>query len=263
MYLEHFGLGRRPFAPGPDPAMLLLTERHREALVRLLYAAGEGKRLMVFTGPAGVGKSVLLARAAADLRSGGATVALVPAAGRGVGALDRQVRAALGLRGEGALRAENYAPLRERPGERIALFLDGAEGLSEAALAEVERIAGLDSDGAAAVTVVLSGREPLAEKAAALRTRLDLGHRLEPLDRAETGHYVAHRLRVAGRAEPVFAPEALDEVHEASRGRPGAINAVADLSLLAAFQRRAVEVIPAHVREVVAEMEAWTGRAGA
>ena len=40
MYAPFFGLTQAPFSIAPDPHMLFMSERHREALAHLLYGVG-------------------------------------------------------------------------------------------------------------------------------------------------------------------------------------------------------------------------------
>jgi general secretion pathway protein A len=58
VYLEHYGLRRRPFSKTPDPAFLYLSRQHAEALARLSHAVEE-REIAVLTGEIGVGKTTL------------------------------------------------------------------------------------------------------------------------------------------------------------------------------------------------------------
>src|SRR5919198_6001181 len=58
MYLEHFGLARKPFSKTPDPAFLYASRAHAEALARLSWALEE-REVAVLTGEVGAGKTTL------------------------------------------------------------------------------------------------------------------------------------------------------------------------------------------------------------
>src|SRR5512140_154435 len=58
MYLEFFGLARKPFSKTPDPAFLYLSRQHAEALARLAHAVEE-REVAVLTGEVGAGKTTL------------------------------------------------------------------------------------------------------------------------------------------------------------------------------------------------------------
>ena len=61
MYTAFFDLARMPFNMTPDPAMLYMTEQHREALAGLTYAILDRKGFLALSGMAGSGKTTLLA----------------------------------------------------------------------------------------------------------------------------------------------------------------------------------------------------------
>src|SRR5579871_3921156 len=67
MYLESFGLKKKPFSLTSDPSMLYFTDAHREALAVLCYGLLERKGLMLLLGHAGTGKTTLIARAVMGL----------------------------------------------------------------------------------------------------------------------------------------------------------------------------------------------------
>ena len=58
MYLEFYGLSRRPFSKTPDPAFLFRSRQHAEALARLAHAVEE-REMAVLTGEVGAGKTTL------------------------------------------------------------------------------------------------------------------------------------------------------------------------------------------------------------
>ncbi len=58
MYLEHYGLTRKPFSKTPDPEFLYPSRQHAEALARLSHAIEE-RELAVLTGEVGAGKTTL------------------------------------------------------------------------------------------------------------------------------------------------------------------------------------------------------------
>ena len=63
MYAPFFGLTQAPFSIAPDPHMLFMSERHREALAHLLYgvggrdgaSSGSGGGFVLLTGEIGSG----------------------------------------------------------------------------------------------------------------------------------------------------------------------------------------------------------------
>ena len=59
MYAQYFGLKQEPFSIAPDPRLLFMSERHREALAHLLYGIGGGGGFVLLTGEIGTGKTTV------------------------------------------------------------------------------------------------------------------------------------------------------------------------------------------------------------
>src|SRR4051812_46742893 len=62
MYESFFGLKACPFNMTPDPEAMFWTPAHREALAGLTYVLARRKGFAVLSGPAGTGKTTLLAK---------------------------------------------------------------------------------------------------------------------------------------------------------------------------------------------------------
>jgi len=73
---------------------------------------------------------------------------------------------------------------------------------------------------------------------------------------AETGAYVAHHLKLAGRADTLFSDDALALIHQVSRGLPRAVNNLAMQSLVAAFADTKAIVDESSARAAVTEVTA-------
>ena len=75
---------------------------------------------------------------------------------------------------------------------------------------------------------------------------------LQPLSREETVQYVTHRLRAAGRQQPVFEPKAFDALFELTGGVPRKINRLCDMGLLVGYAE-GLSAVAADDLEAVAE----------
>ena len=76
------------------------------------------------------------------------------------------------------------------------------------------------------------------------------------MDAAETGAYVAHHLKLAGRADTLFSDDALALIHQVSRGLPRAVNNLAVQSLVSAFADNKSIVDESSARAAVTEVTA-------
>ncbi len=92
---------------------------------------------------------------------------------------------------------------------------------------------------------------------AALDQRIALRYELAGMTHTETDDYLAHHLRLAGREDRLFSDDAVELLHERSRGIPRAINNLATQALVATFiaHKSIVDSTAAHaaVTEVYGE----------
>jgi len=202
----------------------------------------------VLVGPAGCGKSLLVASLARELTYR-RPLPIVVRPGPELATLDEVIeatfaRAALaytGLPAAGATPLERWhataAQLRLH-NVLVAFLVDEAESLAETYLPHLAEL--LTTQPAREATrVMLAGRPGLRERVdgSPLFEFLGTHCTLAALGRQEIPAYVAHRFRVAsGRRQPVFTGPALDFIAACTHGVPLVINKVADAALFSAFR---------------------------
>ena len=108
-------------------------------------------------------------------------------------------------------------------------------------------------------TLVLVGQPTLRQRLrlgafAALDQRVALRYALPPLSAADTGEYINHHLKLAGRSDTLFSDDAITRIHKASRGLPRAINNLAVQALIAAYAAGASIVDDKAARAAVTEV---------
>jgi general secretion pathway protein A len=270
MYLEWFGLARKPFSKTPDPAFLFPSRRHAEALARLEHALEE-REVVVLTGEVGAGKTTL-SRALVDLFADRCRFSLVVNPALPPAQLLGAIAAGFGLPPArrkadafGAL-AEHAARL-DAEGRFAVVIVDEAQLLpGRAAFDELRLLGNVAADDHALVGLVLVGQPELRERILdrggdAFAQRVGVAYHLGPLDLEETGRYLAHRLSVAGRKAPLFTPEAVLALYEASGGVPRLLNQLAATALLEGFTREAGRIEADVVLSAVEDRAAYLGMA--
>jgi type II secretory pathway predicted ATPase ExeA len=266
LYEEFYGLKERPFNRTPDPRFLYQSKKHAEALARLQLAVEE-QDMVLLTGEIGSGKTTL-SRALIDSLDDRYRPVLIINPRLTPTQLLRTVALRLGMddgvrHKHGILDAIN-ARLYElyEAGKRTALIIDEAQLIpGKTTFEELRLLTNFQLDDRNLLALVLIGQTELRERLQkrpyrAIRQRVGMQFHLGPLDEQETRAYVAHRLKVAGRAEPLFDDGALAALFAHSEGVPRRINIIAGNALLEGFGRGA-PCIGADIVEDVAREHAW------
>jgi type II secretory pathway predicted ATPase ExeA len=270
MYLEFYGLSARPFSKTPDPAFLYRSRQHAEALARLAHAVEE-RELAVLTGEVGAGKTTL-SRALVDEFADRCRFSFVVNPALPPAQLLGAIAEGFGVSGA-RRKAEVWSRLAEHlsrldaEGRFPVVVIDEAQLLAgRPAFDELRLLTNLAADDRPFVGLVLLGqpelRDRIREKGGeAFAQRIGVAYHVGALDEEETGHYLVHRLAVAGREEPLFTPDAVAALHRLAAGLPRRINQIAANALLEGFARDAERVDAAIVENAAADLEAYLGMA--
>jgi general secretion pathway protein A len=271
MYLEHFGLARKPFSKTPDPAFLYPSRQHAEALARLSHAVEE-REVAVLTGEVGAGKTTL-SRALVDAFADRCRFSFVINPALPPAQLLGAVAEGFGLPAT-RRKAEAWSALAERlsaldaEGQFPVVVVDEAQLLAgRAAFDELRLLTNLAADDRALVGLVLIGQPELRERirdrgGEAFAQRVGVAYHVGALDVPETGAYLAHRLAVAGRTEPLFDGDAVAALHRHTGGVPRRVNQLAASALLEGFAREATRIGPEIVDAAAADLAAYLGGPG-
>jgi type II secretory pathway predicted ATPase ExeA len=268
MYLEHFGLARKPFSKTPDPEFLYPSPQHAEALARLSHAMEE-REVAVLTGVVGAGKTTL-SRALVDAYADRCRFSLVVNPALPPAQLLTAVAEGFGL-APGRRKVEAFGAVADHvarldaEGKFGVVLIDEAQLLpGRGAYDELRLLTNLAADDRALLGLVLVGQPELRDRLAArggeaFAQRIGISCHLGPLDAVETGRYLAHRLEVAGRRAPLFDPGAVETLHRISGGLPRRVNGLAAGALLEGFAR-GLHTLSADVVEAVSrDMEGPAG----
>src|SRR5512133_700908 len=168
MYLEHFGLTKKPFSKTPDPAFLYESRGHAEALARLSWAPEE-REVAVLTGAIGAGKTPL-SRALVDAFADRCRFALVISPALPPAQLVAAVAAAFGVAGR-KRKVDTYAALAalfesfDEQGTFPVILIDEAQLLAgRSAFDELRLLTNLTADDRALVGLVLFGQPELRDR---------------------------------------------------------------------------------------------------
>jgi general secretion pathway protein A len=271
MYAAYFGLKQDPFSIAPDPRLLFMSAQHREALAHLLYGVQGGGGFVLLTGEIGTGKTTVC-RSFLDQVPPHVNLAYIFNPKLTVTELLETICHEFGVplprrRGAQPPTVKDYLdPLNafllesHAAGRNNVLVIDEAQNLAAEVLEQLRLLTNLETSERKLLQIILIGQPELREMLAQpeleqLAQRVIARYHLWPLDAAETGQYVRHRLEVCGLERPLpFDRGALKRVHALTGGVPRRINLLCDRALLGAYAGGQAMVSRAIVQQAAAEV---------
>ncbi len=257
MYESHWNLSQKPFENIHDSKFYYPSEPQQSAMLKLRYVIENQRGAAVLSGPAGVGKSMLirslfsalgdsiaprthivfprmpgdqLLSYIADEITGTPPTAQAPTAQQSVHAI------------QNALQENSEA------GQHAVVAIDEAQMLLDAESLELMRLLlNFETEAGAGMTLLLIGQGemlPAIERVPSLEERLAVKCILRAFTLEESASYIGHRMQAAGGSHSVFSNQAMDSIHHLSAGVPRRINRLCELALLVGYaeQRETIDV---------------------
>jgi general secretion pathway protein A len=269
MYASYFGLKSEPFSIAPDPRYLFMSERHREALAHLLYGLGGGGGFVLLSGEIGTGKTTVC-RLFLEQIPANCNVAYIFNPKLTVIELLQSICEEFHIEVPARAAAPTVKDLLDplnafllqahAAGRNNVLIIDEAQNLSAEVLEQLRLLTNLETSERKLLQIILIGQPELRgmladPKLEQLAQRVIARFHLDALSEAETGHYIEHRLEVAGLDRPLpFDRKAVRRVHQLSRGVPRRVNLLCDRALLGAFANGKPAVDRKTVEKAAAEV---------
>ena len=264
MYEAYWELTDPPFDNSPNPKFFYLSPEHEEALVRLVYTVRHRKGCGMLTGQYGCGKTTLSRALIQRLEAERYEIGLLTNPRWNATDFLREALYQLGGETTEKSKPELLHMLNDlffrhyREGRDTVIIVDEAQLLDdEGVFEELRLLMNFQTDDRFLVTVLLIGSPELREKVRRLKhldQRITIRYHLNTLDDAHTSAYIAHRLTMAGRTDPIFTEEAVKLIFDFTRGTPREINNVCDVALLVGYTKRLEQINEKVVAEVIKDM---------
>jgi len=264
MYEAYWQLSEPPFDNSPNPKFFYLSPEHEEALVRLVYTVRHRKGCGMLTGEYGCGKTTLSRALIQRLEAERYEIGLLTNPSWNATDFLREALYQLGVESRETSKSELLHLLNDvffrnhREGRDTVIIVDEAQLIADdAVFEEVRLLMNFQTDDRFLVTLLLIGSPELRERVRRLKhldQRITIRYHLNTLDYTHTAAYVTHRLKMAGRATPIFTEEAIKLIFDFTRGTPREINNLCDVALLVGYTKRAKEIGEKIVAEVIKDM---------
>ncbi len=262
----HWGFSKMPFGKDLAPSMLFAGRSHSQAVARIGWCVAESA-IGVVTGECGSGKTVAARAAMSALDGSRHTVIYLGTPGVGLRGVYSAITTALGETPRfhsASLIPQTQDLLAAESAERgktVTVVVDEAHLLDADTLEGLRCLSNAGMDAASPFCLLLLGQPGLRRRLrlgtfTALDQRVGLRYSMAGLDLDECGHYIAHHVKLGGRADTIFSPDAVSLIHQVSRGLPRMINNLAIQSLVAAFAANKGIVDESSARIAVVEVTA-------
>lgn len=261
MYEAHWGLAEKPFENTPDPRFLYYSQWHEEALMRLVYVVRKGKGAGMLTGVFGCGKTVIGRALLGELEKDIYRTAFITNPRLEDIELLRIIAHNLGAGQLPTRKADILIILNDilvnnvKDGKKTVVIIDEAHSIEDKdVFEEIRLLLNFQFEDKFLLTLLLLGQPELKEKIERfkqLAQRIAISYHLESLKEQEISDYIIHRLKIAGRSEPIFTPSSFKLIYERSGGIPRRINQICDMSLFTGFVKKVNQIDESIVREAV------------
>ena len=277
MYAAFFGLTQPPFSIAPDPRLLFMSERHREALAHLLYGLSGGGGFVLLTGEIGAGKTTVC-RCFLEQIPHSCNVAYIfnpkLTAVELLQSICDEFHVTVAKKYQLPPTVKDYLdPLNafllqaHGAGQNNVLIIDEAQNLSADVLEQLRLLTNLETSERKLLQIILIGQPELRTmlqrpELEQLAERVIARYHLGALTQLETAQYIQHRLEVSGLTHALpFDSKTLTRIHRLARGVPRRINLLCDRALLGAFAAGQASVSRALVDQAAEEVFVRPARA--
>ncbi|MGN1211515.1 MAG: ExeA family protein [Candidatus Cryptobacteroides sp.] len=235
-------MNRTPFGKDIEIEHLMRSENFSETLSRLKYAA-QNSRFAILTAPPGCGKSTVVRALRHELDPRKTMFIYVSQSQLTPRWLYNDILSQVGggsyyFRGE-ARKAlhQRFAAIREIEGRDICVCVDEAHLLTLETIQELRFFLNFDIDSKSIISLILVGQDELrvrlrAPQFEAIRQRIDIVAQLNRMTMEQTARYVRTHMEYAGETgNDLFSPEALETIHNCTKGIPRCVNTLCTLLL--------------------------------
>lgn len=273
MYKEFYGLKENPFNVTSDPSFLFYSRTHKEALEHLLYGIRQKKGFVTITGEIGAGKTTLCKAIINQMDETTKTAFILNPSLSGIQLLEA-ILEEFGIKPEKRNKISLFKQLNSflidelYKNHNVVLLIDEAQNIKNSLLEEIRMLSNLETEKEKLFQIILVGQPQLLHKLNSpdlvqLKQRVAVRFHITPLDRAETGNYIYHRLNVAGSNNSIsFTEKALNSIYLYSRGIPRIINLACDRALLHAYVKELHLIDETIVTQSLIEIDANVEKIG-
>jgi len=266
-YENFYKLKLHPFSSAPDERFYYNSPQHHKAVVKLTHAAETMVGLAILLGDIGTGKTTLSRKLLDSLTSSEefevALLVMIHSEVTPIWLL-KKIGNQFGVELETPDKVEIISNIYQQlmklkdEGKKAVVLIDEANMLkNKEMMEELRGLLNIQYEEGNLITFILFGlpeMEDYLKLDKPLYQRVSMRMLLGSLSPESTKEYINHRITVAGRESPLFTDEAIDIIHEFSKGKPRMINTISDNVLLEGYLLKKPLIDEHLVKEVVQDL---------
>lgn len=259
--LDFFGFSHLPFSKSLDIKQAFPSESFQEAIARLQFAIAV-EDFFLFTGPVGVGKSVVLNSLTATLDINRYTPLYIRGASLSDGELYKAILSGLDREPPHFTQKAKrmYFSVLPQLTRKPLVVIDDAQDVQDSALSNLKAMSNFGCDSQSLITFILSGQPELRNRLRLsqfqpLLTRIRLAYHMKSMSLEETCRYIDQQTTTAGAPSPLFSDSAKADIHRHSEGIPRSVNNICYRSIIAAAiaKRKVIDSSDLHMESPATE----------
>ncbi len=238
--LNYFGFSHMPFSKRMDIKSVYKSNAFNDAYAGIEYGIGE-EDIVLFTGPPGTGKSVVIRALVDQVDLTKYHVAILRGANMNETDLYKAILEGLKINAPFFVRDlkiffyKTIPELKKKP----IIIIDDAQDMQESALTVLRSMINFECDSKNMITFILCGQDELRERLKystfkALKQRIRISAKMYPLSLEETCNYIDYQTKLSANQNPLFSDDAKSKIFARSKGCPRIINIICFQSLIKA-----------------------------
>ena len=244
---QALGFTREPFDKNIPTKHLFLSQQIKH-LFNQLKQLLQRRGIALVTGEIGTGKSTAIRAFIDQLEPNRFDIAYIPDPTIGIRGMLNSIAIQLHLEG-GYFKWQLLEQLKQAIeknaydfNKTTLLIIDEAQHLNTKNLEQIRLFTNFKIDSQTPLNLILLGQPDVNKtirlhSMQALSQRTSFRYHLSGLDKSETKPYITHQLAIAGRTDPLFSDEVMEEIFQQSKGIPRVINNLGYACLVEIYQQ--------------------------
>lgn len=244
---QALGFSREPFDKNIPTQQLFISQQIKQLfnqLNQLIHRRG----IALITGEIGAGKSTAIRAFVDQLEPNRFDIAYIADPTIGIRGILNSIAIQLHLEG-GYFKWQLLEQLKQTIEKNAydfhkttLLIIDEVQHLNTKDLEQIRLFTNFKIDSQTPLNLILLGQPDVKKtirlhSMQALSQRTTFRYHLSGLDKSETKPYIAHHLAIAGRTDPLFSDEVIEEIFQQAKGIPRIINNLCYACLLEIYQQ--------------------------